>query len=155
VLLAYPVDHLCLHAGHGGGALVPLERAHLSVWLPPRVASSNHTASITTAPLLKQLWHSGLGHLGESQLDGLLATPVEGVAFPALEKFEFCETCDVCKSHVRRISREPTDRNVGVFDVIRLDFCGPMSVPSLGGRRYNLCAVDFRSRFMLHDAFRS
>jgi hypothetical protein len=30
-----------------------------------------------------------------------------------------------------------------------------MSVPSLEGRRYNLCAVDFRSRFMLHDAVRS
>jgi hypothetical protein len=30
-----------------------------------------------------------------------------------------------------------------------------MDVPSLGERRYNLCAVDFRSRFMLHDAIRS
>jgi hypothetical protein len=27
-----------------------------------------------------------------------------------------------------------------------------MSVPSLGGRRYSLCAVDFRSRFILHYA---
>jgi hypothetical protein len=61
----------------------------------------------------------------------------------------------VCKSHVRRISREPAGRNVGVFEVLGLDFCGPMNVPSLGGRRYSLCAVDFRSLFMLHDAVRS
>jgi hypothetical protein len=61
----------------------------------------------------------------------------------------------VCKSHVRRISCEPADRNVGVFEVLGLDFCGPMGAPSLGGRWYSLCAVDFRCRFMLHDAVRS
>jgi hypothetical protein len=78
----------------------------------------------------KRLWHSRLGHLGESQLDGLLATHAEDVAFSALEKLGFCETCAVCISHVRRILREPADRNVGVFDVLGLDYCGPMSVPS-------------------------
>jgi transposase InsO family protein len=30
-----------------------------------------------------------------------------------------------------------------------------MRVPSLGERRYNLCAVDFHSRVMLYDAVRS
>jgi hypothetical protein len=33
VVLADPEDHLRLHAGHGGGVAVPLERAHLLVWL--------------------------------------------------------------------------------------------------------------------------
>jgi hypothetical protein len=115
-----------------------LERAHLLVWLPARVASSNPTASVATAPLEKRLWRSRLVHLGESQLDVLLANHVEGVAFSASEKLGFCETCVVCKSHVRRISREPVDRNVGVFEVLGLGFCGHMSVPSLGGRRYSL-----------------
>jgi hypothetical protein len=96
VVLADPVDHLCLHAGHGGGAVVPLERAHSLVWLPARVASSNPTASVSTAPLEKWLWHSRLGHLGESQLDGFWSTQVEGVAFSASEKLGFCETCVVC-----------------------------------------------------------
>jgi hypothetical protein len=77
------------------------------------------------------------------------------VAFSPSEKLEFCETCYVCKSHVRRISREPADRNVGVFEVVGFDFCGLMNIQSLGRRRYNLCAVDFRSRFMLHDTVRS
>jgi hypothetical protein len=135
VVLADPVNHLSLHAGHGGGVVVPLQRAHLLVWLPARVASSNLTASVATAPLEKRLWRSRLGHLGESQLDGLLATQVEGVVFSGSEKLGFCETCDVCRSHVRRILREPADRNVGVFEVLGLDFCGPMSAPSLGGRR--------------------
>jgi hypothetical protein len=115
----------------------------------------------------KRLWHSRLSHLGESQLDGLLASPVESVAFSASEKLGFCKTMEVLlcfksktiavwKSHVRRISREPSDRNAGVFYGLGLDFCGPMSAQSLGGRRYNLCVVvDFRSRFILHDAVRS
>jgi hypothetical protein len=70
--------------------------------------------------LEKRLWHSRLGHLGESQLDGLLATQVEGVALSVSEKLGFCETCDVYKSHVRRISRESVDRNVDVFEVLIL-----------------------------------
>jgi hypothetical protein len=115
VVLGDRLDHLRLHAGHAGGVVVPLERAHLLVWLPARVAAWNPTDSVATAPLEKRLWHSRLGHLGESQLDGLLATPVEGMAFSASEKLGSCETCVVCKSHVPRISREPTDRNVGVF----------------------------------------
>jgi hypothetical protein len=97
VVLADPVDHLRPHAGHVGGVVVPLERAHLLVWLPARVASSNPTASDATAPLQKRLWHSRLGHLSESQLDGLLATPVHGDAVSASEMFGFCETCVVCK----------------------------------------------------------
>jgi hypothetical protein len=86
VVLAGPVDNLRLHAGHGGGVVVPLERAHLLVWLPARVASLNPTASVVTAPLQKRLWHSRVGHLSESQLDGILATPVEGVAFFCVEE---------------------------------------------------------------------
>jgi hypothetical protein len=155
VVIAHHVDHLCFHAGHGGGVVVPLERAHLLVWLPARVASLNHSASVATAPLGKRLWHSRLGHLGESQLDELLATRVESVAFFASKEWGLCETCVVCKSHVSRVSHEPAHRNVGVCEILGLDFCGLMSVPSLGGRRYNLHAVDFRSRCMPHDAVRS
>jgi hypothetical protein len=51
MVLADPVDHLRLHAGHGGGVVVPLERAHMLVWWPARVASLNPTSSVATAPL--------------------------------------------------------------------------------------------------------
>jgi hypothetical protein len=91
------VDHLRLHAGHGGGVAVPLERAHLLVWLPARVTSSTPTASVATAPLQKRLWHSRLDHFGDSKLDGLLASRVGVVAHSATEKLGFCETCAVCK----------------------------------------------------------
>jgi hypothetical protein len=107
VVLVDPVDHLRLHAGHGGGVVVPLESAHLLVWLPARVASSNPTASVATAPLQKRLRHFRLGHLGESQLDGLLATPVEGVAFSASEKLASVRhvVCASRTSAVTRVSR--------------------------------------------------
>jgi hypothetical protein len=94
VVLADPVDHLRLHAGHGGGVMIPLERAHLMVRLPAWVASPSPTASIAITPLEKILWHSRLGHLGESQLDGLLATQMAGVALFASEKLGLCETCE-------------------------------------------------------------
>jgi hypothetical protein len=66
VVLDDPVDHLRLHAGHGGGVVVPLERAHLLVWLPARVASSSPTALVDTAPLQKRfptrsLWRVAIG----------------------------------------------------------------------------------------------
>jgi hypothetical protein len=75
VMLADPVDHFRLHAGHDGGAVVPLERAHLLMWLPARVASSSPTASVATAPLQKRLFipesvtlasrkWTAFGHLG-------------------------------------------------------------------------------------------
>jgi hypothetical protein len=142
-MLTHSVDHLRVHAGHGGGVVPTLEREHLLVWLPARVAPSNPTASVATAPLQKRLWHSRLGNLGS------LTTQMEGVALSVSEKLGFRETCVVCNSHVRRISRELADRNVCVFEFLGFDFCGRMSVPSLGGRRYSLCAVDFRGRFML------
>jgi hypothetical protein len=33
--------------------MVPLKRAHLLMWLPARVASSNPTASVATVPFIK------------------------------------------------------------------------------------------------------
>jgi hypothetical protein len=52
VVLADPVDHLRLPAGHGGGDMVVhLNRGHLLVWLPAWVASSSPTALVATAPL--------------------------------------------------------------------------------------------------------
>jgi hypothetical protein len=56
VVLHDLVDQLRLHAGHDGGVVVPLVRAHMLVWLPARVAVLNPTASVATAPLEKRLW---------------------------------------------------------------------------------------------------
>jgi hypothetical protein len=39
-VLGDPVDHIGLHAGHGGGVVVPLERAHLLVSLEDEVPAS-------------------------------------------------------------------------------------------------------------------
>jgi hypothetical protein len=61
----------------------------------------------------------------------------------------------VCKSEVHNISCEPACRNVGLFEVVSVDFCGPMSVPSLRQRRYGFIVIDLCSRFMRHDALRS
>jgi hypothetical protein len=85
----------------------------------------------------------------------LLKAPVVGLDFPSHDRLGFCETCAFCISKVQDIPRAPADRDVSVFEVVGVDFCSPMSVPSLGGRHYNFGVVDFCSRYMLHDALRT
>jgi hypothetical protein len=46
------------------------------------------------------LWHSRLGHLGESQLDGLLATPVGGCGVFCVGEVRLL--CDMCSAKVIR-----------------------------------------------------
>ena len=36
-----------------------------------------------------------------------------------------------------------------------MDFCGPMTVPALGGGRYSFLVTDFKSRMLLHDVLRT
>ena len=36
-----------------------------------------------------------------------------------------------------------------------MDFCGPMTVPALGGGRYSFLVKDFKSRMLLHDVLRT
>jgi hypothetical protein len=150
------MDHLQLHASHGGGAKIPMERTHRLIWLPATIALPTRTAA-PAAPASKGMWmwHSRLGHIGEPHLEELFTCYVEGLGYASHGKLGFCETYVVCKSQVRNIPRAPADRTVGLLEVISVYFCGPMRVPSLGGRCYNFGAVDFRSRFELHDALRS
>jgi hypothetical protein len=93
VVLADPMDHLQLHAAHGGGVKIPMERAHGLIWLPATVAlSARATVSAATASSGKRLLHSRLGHIGEPQLDELLTGHVEGLGYASHEKLGFCET---------------------------------------------------------------
>jgi hypothetical protein len=90
VVLVDPVDHLRLHAAHSGGEMVPLERTYRLVWLRARLASPMvATASVATTPSGKRLWQSRLGYLGESRLDELLTTHVEGLDFSSSDKLGF------------------------------------------------------------------
>jgi hypothetical protein len=103
----------------------------------------------------KRLWHSRLGHLGVSQLNKMLTYGVEGLDYTSSQQVGFCETFVMCKSEVHKISCEPAGRNARIFEVVGVDFCSPMRVPSLGQRQYSFSAVDFRSRFILYYALRS
>jgi hypothetical protein len=143
VVLADPVDHLRLHAGHGGGVVVPLKRAHLLVWLRAQVASSTRIASVATAPLQKRMGIPDLVTFASRNWTGSWQLRWRVWHFVRRRSLASVRHA-LCVSRTSAVSRViRLIRNVGVFEVLGLDFCGPMSVPSMGGRRYNLCAVIF------------
>jgi hypothetical protein len=107
VVLADPVDHLRLYAGHGGGVVVPLERAHLLVWLPARVTSWNPTTSVATAPLQKRWGIPDSVTLASRNWTG--SWPLRWRAWPFLRRRSWASVrqvlCVSRKSIVSRVSR--------------------------------------------------
>ncbi len=67
----------------------------------------------------------------------------------------FCETCAICKSVVLDFPRSSDTLDPDVcFNKLGVDLNGPMSVPSLGGGRYSIAVVDFKTQYILHDVLR-
>ena len=152
-----PCDVLCVHERHGGGIRVPLRRDFGLVWLAAGMTTrgADVSACPAAAPPSKPLWHLRLGHLSESCMDRMRRAGATGLTFDASERLCFCESCAVCKSRVKAIPREPCADPERVFQQVGVDFCGPMTVPALGGGRYSFLVTDFKSRMLLHDVLRT
>ena len=160
VVMEDPTDYLLLHPGSGGGVQVPFLRKVGLIWLAARIVTVPNTTASPVAAVAeaapKSLWHARLGHVGESCMNDLLKANVDGLGYSATRNLEFCESCAVCKSKVKDISRDPVDTSgLAVFEVLGIDFEGPMGTQSLGGCLYSFSAVCFKSRMILHDSLRS
>ncbi len=78
-----------------------------------------------------------------------------GLSFQRGDTLSFCETCAICKSEVLDIPRSSnTPYPAACFHTIGADLSGPMSLPFLGGGRYSIVVVDFKTRHILHDVLR-
>ena len=88
-------------------------------------------------------------------MDRLKRSGAPGMEFSTSERLCFCDTCATCKSRVIDINREPQPDPDNVFEVVGLDMFGPVQQESLGGNRYSLAAVDFKSRYILQDLLRT
>ena len=129
---------------------MPLRRDFGLVWLAAGMTtrSADVSACPAAAPPSKPLWHLRLGHLSESCMDRMRRAGASGLTFDASERLCFCESCAVCKSRVKAIPREPCADPERVFQQVGVDFCGPMTVPALGGGRYSFLVTDFKSRML-------
>ena len=160
LVLEDPVDYLELSSTAGCGLRIPLTRALGLIWLPAQVDNGESRVPVAAAAGAtlgrKSLWHARLGHLGESCMTDLLKADVDGLGYLARDELGFCESCAISKSKVNDIPRAPAEyHGIEVFEVLGIDFEGPMGTRSLGGCLYSFAAVCFKSRFILHDSLRS
>ncbi len=67
----------------------------------------------------------------------------------------FYDTCAICKPVVHDIPRSSdTSYSYICFHTIGVDLNGSMNVPSLGGGRFSIVVVEFKTRHILHDVLR-
>ncbi len=143
-----------MHDASGRSLQVPLRRHGNMIWLDtelchPIVAKFASTVTEVQAEVAssKHLMHLRLGHLDGLAMDQLHRCGRVGLSFQRGDTLPFCETCAICKSEVLDIPRSSyTPDLAACFHTIGVDLNGPMSVPSLGGGRYSIVAVDFKTR---------
>ena len=108
--------------------------------------SSEECANVATAAS-KEIWHSRLGHVGDSTLEKLAAShSARGVTVKGDSERSFCEGCARGKaSHVRpqALNEIRATRRCGI---VHSDVLGPVSVDSLTGKRFMISFTDDMTR---------
>ncbi|KAJ9553102.1 hypothetical protein OSB04_017147 [Centaurea solstitialis] len=94
------------------------------------------------------LWHKRLSHLNFRTLHSLSSKDLV-IGLPKLHilKDKVCSACE--RGKISRSSFKPK-QNFSIntpLQLLHVDLCGPVSTPSLGGKRYILVIVDEFSRF--------
>ena len=155
IVLEDLADYIQVHDASGRSFQVSLRRHDGLVWLDTDLCRPIATAMLADASSSRQLMHLRLGHLGNSAMDQLQRSGLLGLKFRSDDTPPVCETCAICKSAVLDIprSKDTLDSDVG-FHTLGVDLNCPMSVPPLGGGRYNIADVDFKTRYILHDVLR-
>lgn len=108
--------------------------------------SVGQTVLSAQAALDAQLWHKRFGHLSYSGLQTLhrhgmvvgLEVSNKGLS-AAMECI--CEVCVLAKQHRGPFYSSPS-RTTRVLELVHMDVCGPIEVPSLGGKRYFVTLLD-------------
>ena len=150
-----PCDYIQVYDASGRSLQVPLRRYGGLIWLDTELCLPSVTAMHANASISRHLLHLRLGHLGSSAMDKLHRSGLVDLQCQSGNTPPFCETCAVCKSVVLDIPRTSDTPDPDVcFHTLGVDLNGPMSVPSLGGGRYSIAAVDFKTRYILHDVLR-
>ena len=102
-----------------------------------------------------QLWHRRFGHLGYDNM-AKLPTMVKGIDVSAAEfkaaGNKVCEPCVMAKQHRNPFPASTSEKAAALLNIVHMDVCGPMAVPSLGGCRYIATCLDDFSNCAPHQA---
>ncbi|XP_070054604.1 uncharacterized protein [Nicotiana tomentosiformis] len=95
-----------------------------------------------------ELWHKKLGHASFTLLNKLVREDlVRGLPMSSFKDHKVCDTC-VKGKQVRSSFKPKKDVSTSrPLDLLHMDLCGPMRVPSIGGKKYIFVIVDDYSRF--------
>lgn len=92
------------------------------------------------------LWHQRLGHLGEASIMKMIQNEmVNGLNIHTCS-IDFCEKCAIGKLAKTKLPKG-SHRETKALDIIHMDLCGPMEVPTPSGYRYFMVLVDDSTQF--------
>jgi hypothetical protein len=115
--------------------------------LPHPSAPTKLNSSITTLSNT-HLWHQRLGHVNNARLRFMLDKKVvSGLAASLLDSMAPCHACIQGKQPRERAPKSSDSRAKIPLDLIHLDVCDPLQIPSLSSACYFLTFIDDCSRF--------
>nr|GEY70076.1 hypothetical protein [Tanacetum cinerariifolium] len=108
------------------------------------VASNSSTCLQAKAFSLQSwLWHQRLSHLNFAIINNLVKNNlVQGLPKMKFEKDHLCSACEQGKIHQKHHKSKTAFASNKPLYLLHMDFCGPMCVESINGKRYVLVVVD-------------
>ncbi|GKE67226.1 retrovirus-related pol polyprotein from transposon TNT 1-94, partial [Tanacetum coccineum] len=156
-------DHIARIMGYGDYQLgnVTISRVYYVEGLGHNLDTNLYTISLDdmlkTSPICllskasktkSWLWHRRLSHLNFGTLNKLAKDGLaRGIPRLKFQKDHLCSACALGKSKKSSHQPKAEDTNQEKLYLLHMDFCGPMRVESINGKRYILVIVDDYSRF--------
>ena len=143
----------CCSIRQHGRDIGAAKRGPNGLYYIPSLREGATALAATPKPETAELWHRRFGHLGYHNLEALVREDmVDGIKVPErdfkAQKAAVCEPCILAKHHQapfptsKRESTEP-------LELLHMDLCGPMPVPSLGGSKYVATFLDDFSKLSI------
>src|SRR5205814_8889163 len=95
-----------------------------------------------------QTWNKQLGQLHFDAVKKLASGYATRISIKGLGESSRCISCIYGKQH-RKTNKTPARRRPERLDLVHTDVCGPVSIPSLSGRRYFVSFTDDITRYSM------
>ena len=161
-------DDQCIVRNIAGGTAGVAHRIGNNLYqLTVRPPSPTIVANVVTGTdrALYYLWHQRLGHVHSRALvqlfnDGMVDDPDIPNIAKTLKSYvtnhqPSCEDCVYGKQHRAPIPQKAKHRATAPLQLIHMDLCGPISVPSFGGALYLYLIIDDYSRYIWMKTLKS
>lgn len=115
--------------------------------LSESITSNNYALAIPTTIELNKadLWHLRLGHINQKRLRQI-QTISKGIEPFDEKQITICQSCIEGKEHKVKFSKQGARRATEIFELIHLDICGPMQVPTDTSYLYFITFIDDLTR---------